>query len=326
MPKRLRNLIFTFSLALISLAAGGLLAELGWRYLRNYGYGPATNLRYVVYDEILGWKYRPHTRVRHRREPFDVEVLIDDAGRRTGRSCRPERPGGPRMVFVGDSFTFGLGVEADDAFPCRLARQLDAEVFNLGVAGYGTDQEYLALEAFAPGLRPDVVVLTYCQNDLFEVLSGRRYGRPKPRFFYDGDDLRLSPARERSWWLLDRHSSLNLSLRFFVERSRRRPLTEDEEALARRIVLDLTDRMARRSVALGARFLLVMEGAGWLRERFRPATAGVRTLDVGPILKRRQKATGKKMWIPGDGHWSVAGHRVVATQIAHALREDDAKR
>jgi hypothetical protein len=32
------------------------------------------------------------------------------------------------------------------------------------------------------------------------------------------------------------------------------------------------------------------------------------------------------MWIPGDGHWSVAGHRVVATQIAHALREDDAKR
>ncbi len=326
MPIRLRNLFYSLSLALISLAAGGVLAELGWRQLRNYHYGPATNLRYVVYDETLGWRYRPDTSTRHKRGTFDVEVLIDSAGRRTGKECGPERPGGPRMVFVGDSFTFGLGVEADDTFPCLLARELAAVVFNLGVAGYGTDQEYLAFEASAPGLDPDVVVLTYCRNDLHEVLSERRYGRPKPRFFYAGDDLRMSPAKDRSWWLLDRHSSLNLSLHFFLDRSNRRPLTRAEQALGMRIVRELVDRMARRSVAMGSQFLLVLENVGWLKERFQPAAEGVRTIDVGPALAQEEKVTGERMWIEGDGHWSGAGHRVVASQIARALGKDPGPR
>src|SRR5215470_14655693 len=48
--------------------------------------------------------------------------------------------GGPRVVFLGDSLTAGLGVDGDQAFPAVVARQLAAEglpvrMVNAGVSG-----------------------------------------------------------------------------------------------------------------------------------------------------------------------------------------------
>ncbi|MGB7159528.1 MAG: arylesterase [Tepidisphaeraceae bacterium] len=76
---------------------------------------------------------------------------------------------GPRVVFLGDSLTAGLGLEADQAFPALVATLLDEEglsirVVNAGVSGDTT----------AGGLRrldwllrqsPDVIVVGLGGND-----------------------------------------------------------------------------------------------------------------------------------------------------------------
>lgn len=59
----------------------------------------------------------------------------------TDRGPQPSRPGGqPRIVFLGDSLTAGLGLGADEAYPAELQRRIDAErlgydVVNAGVSG-----------------------------------------------------------------------------------------------------------------------------------------------------------------------------------------------
>jgi acyl-CoA thioesterase-1 len=55
-------------------------------------------------------------------------------------AARPEDPGRPRIVFLGDSLTAGLGLADTEAYPALLQKRLNAggygwEVVNAGVSG-----------------------------------------------------------------------------------------------------------------------------------------------------------------------------------------------
>ena len=52
-------------------------------------------------------------------EAWGTRVAANDLGFRSPPSAKPA--GTTRVLFVGDSWTFGLGVEAEEAFPARLA-------------------------------------------------------------------------------------------------------------------------------------------------------------------------------------------------------------
>lgn len=88
----------------------------------------------------------------------------------------PLRRGGRqsfRVVFLGDSWTFGLGVSGEESFPRvfeELANRLGAAegrvvAFNLGLPGYNTLNEVAALDFFYDRLRPDAVVISPTPND-----------------------------------------------------------------------------------------------------------------------------------------------------------------
>jgi len=72
----------------------------------------------------------------------------------------------PRLLFVGDSVTFGWGVEEEDTFVSRVAHALDIEALNSGVGGYNSIQEAAWLGRYGPMLAPDLVVLLYVPNDV----------------------------------------------------------------------------------------------------------------------------------------------------------------
>lgn len=73
----------------------------------------------------------------------------------------------PTIVFLGDSFVWGLDSEADERFSDLLKPRIpDHRILAAGVSGFGTDQEYLLLRRIWPKVKPAVVVLIFCaQND-----------------------------------------------------------------------------------------------------------------------------------------------------------------
>ncbi len=84
------------------------------------------------------------------------------------------REGLRRIAILGDSVTYGHGVEAAEAFPQALERRFrrlakEVEVFNVGLPGWSTRQERMAYQRIARKYRPDVVVLAVCLNDLAEL-------------------------------------------------------------------------------------------------------------------------------------------------------------
>jgi hypothetical protein len=73
----------------------------------------------------------------------------------------------PTILFLGDSFVWGLDSEADERFTDLLKPRIpDYKILAAGVSGFGTDQEYLLLQKLWPKVKPAVVVLIFCaQND-----------------------------------------------------------------------------------------------------------------------------------------------------------------
>lgn len=220
-------------------------------------------------------------------------------------------------MFLGDSLTFGWGVEATATFPCVVSLRLGFEAENWGVAGYGTDQEWLTFRREIEGRSVEAIVVTYSPNDLHEVLSGWRYGRPKPMVREQHGRLTVSPARDRAIWL-DGRSALLLSLRYRIERRRKRPLLSNEEEQARELVWSLLSDLATRTRASGGVFFLVVESQVWLEEKVAAeGLDGLRLVDVGPALSAAS-AEGP-VRIPGDGHWNERGHAAVTERLAAEL-------
>src|SRR5439155_20733292 len=87
-----------------------------------------------------------------------------------GRRELLEAAGGRRVVVLGDSMVFGVGVEEAE----RCTELLEAlepgwRVDNLGMVGYGPDLMLRALEAVGLDPPPDVVVLVIFSHDVYRV-------------------------------------------------------------------------------------------------------------------------------------------------------------
>ena len=100
-----------------------------------------------------------------------VRVHTNEGGFRGSRSLEfTKKEGVGRIIGVGDSVMWGAGVNGEDSFLGILERKLNMssmqEVFNGGVVGYSTYQELLYLEKYALPLRPDIVLVNHCANDL----------------------------------------------------------------------------------------------------------------------------------------------------------------
>ena len=157
----------------------------------------------VIYDETLGWTYRPNSLRQN------GDFTINGAGIRARRefSLQPP-PDHLRIALFGDSFTAGDDVSDDEVWGARLALLLRAagiraEVMNFGVGAYGMDQAFLRWRHQGKAYAPDIVIFGLQPDNLKRNLNIFRQlmninGPPfsKPRYVLADGELALlnSPA------------------------------------------------------------------------------------------------------------------------------------
>lgn len=112
---------------------------------------------------------RQHFDVRH-VEYHNVANVDELGGRRT--SLR-EDASGPRVVLLGDSFTFGVGVEDMETFASRIAARFPEHRFvNLGVPGTALPQQRAILQQRHDDLHANIVVFFFfLGNDFADILQ-----------------------------------------------------------------------------------------------------------------------------------------------------------
>lgn len=187
----------------IALAFGTL--ELG---LRAAGLGPpAVN---TEFDEALGWRGRPGSRIRRKTAEFDVTLELDGQGLRDDfRSAKDlaKAQGTFRILFLGDSFVNGYAVSRDDLFVDLLEQAYategrNIEIVNAGVQGYSTDQQLLWLQTHGKKFRPDLVVAFPYENDIWWNGSATYLEEAKPFFSEQGVlEREILPTPDSKSWL-----------------------------------------------------------------------------------------------------------------------------
>ena len=88
----------------------------------------------------------------------------------------------PRLLFLGDSFTFGLVADIGKSYVETVKANFPQTViWNMGMPGNGTNRAWTLFQTYAPSLRPQITVLGFYMNDFDDneqqSLNGRIIGR-----------------------------------------------------------------------------------------------------------------------------------------------------
>ena len=136
-----------------------------------------------------GWVLSPNLRNQVRVDPGGRFVIStnDDGYRLTTPAEQSQLETTPVVILVGDSFVQGVGVDDNETFGWILARDAPWTIVNLGVLGYGTNQELLSLTGYLknhPNLKVRDIVVFVFENDFVDVQTKYEHwlGRSRPHF------------------------------------------------------------------------------------------------------------------------------------------------
>ncbi len=241
-----------------------------------------------------------------------------------------------RAVCIGDSFTWGVSVLFDDAWPQRVERTLSRErgerweAVNLGEPGLNAVQEASRLDSEGFSYEPDVVIVAWVLNDSEDETAA------EARRAADWVEERRHPPTVS---FLDRSALLSLvrtRVRATIENRQRiegfRSMYADDYAgwnAARRALKAMGGMCRERGVPLVVAIFPLFGNrldAGYpfadvhARVAQAAAEAGARVVDLLPVYRGLD---GALLVVNGadDEHPNEIAHRIAARAIAQAVDE-----
>ena len=170
-PHKIKSFLSDYLLVVVSIVAALLFVEIGMRLV-----GFVTNIDYRLYGKELKnsdrlpielfvpnydlFGLRPYAQKLATTSDFSLIYRINSQGLRDGEHEFQKKPGIIRIAALGDSFTFGEGVEIGKRFTDIMGQALpNVEVINLGVPGYGLSQALLKFKVEGLRYAPDYAVV-----------------------------------------------------------------------------------------------------------------------------------------------------------------------
>jgi hypothetical protein len=275
---------------------------------------------------------------------FRVHIKINDFGL---RSNEPVEKADGRIWVVGDSMTFGWGVEENEIYSSVLAKHLQQETFN--IASPGTDIcGYQALLSRMPdNLTPRAVVMgLILENDIGEYNCDKRAARQAAAF--KAENSKKSGAV--SVMSIKRQLTENLALYNFMAVSLKRVNIIREVLTAIKVIKPTDnyknpifgndfDKVVDNSVAKIVKFQKMLPKGTPFLVVIAPGRFELRNGD--PLYARLRKAIGLVLGkheivavdpfdsfrkvgygpthFAHDGHWTVLGHQLAGEAVAERL-------
>ncbi|MBI4245430.1 MAG: SGNH/GDSL hydrolase family protein [Planctomycetes bacterium] len=152
----------------------------------------------VVKKEGKFVQFKPQRQFRVQHYEYDIVAHIDQWGGRETRSSedlKKER----FMPFLGDSFTFGIGVKDEETYVSQLKAHLNYPFLNLGVPGscLANQLDIIEFRHKDLGSPPVYIFNFFIGNDLTDLYSFRKYNQEKP----DTADLSVLRASRSTQFL-----------------------------------------------------------------------------------------------------------------------------
>ncbi|MCK5451183.1 MAG: SGNH/GDSL hydrolase family protein [Candidatus Omnitrophica bacterium] len=301
-------------------------------------------------DDVL--PYVPKLEYKGRmvlKDQFDVVLTTNSDGFRGNKDFAKEKiQETKRIAFIGDSFTFGWGVEDEEAFAAILGNKLktkskDVEALNAAVYGYDIVQ-YSEMFNRVLEYNPDIIFLGFCLENDFNITPLKsgvdskesiRVERTKIssriRSFINNLHI-VAMVRDRLYITFPKIRNLMLSLGINNKRDiflKKYPgmLTLSLKETERRL-----DEMKRICQLRGIRFVVILiplKEQIYCRDEINKfleydidkpnrvmenilERRGIEYIDLLPYLVEEGKRSDNRLYFDTDPHWTAYGHDKVA--------------
>ncbi len=295
--------------------------------------------RYVTASGFGIRVHCPNISIHHTTLDYRVSIRTNSMGIRADREFTYDKPEGVfRIVVLGDSFTFGYGVEVEQTYGVVLERIIKehgirVEVINLGVSGAGTAEELIMLKNRGLRFAPDLVVVGYCCNDIGNNTCSMLYALNDQGQLVRDQESYLPVIKLRDFlysfriyrYLAERSHLLyflrsNLSEAVYKSLREKtvesKSLSHESEARLTAALLDIIKQTSEES---GATFCLLDIPNNYNKSNLpREYLAYVKEediIDIRPVFEQHM-VTQKLYWTQSDGHWTPAGHKIAAEMLA----------
>jgi len=296
------------------LAVASVVAEAALRFYASY---VTKRDRLFHSDAQTGWSNAPNlltTRINAAGEEWSIRT--DQNGQRL---IAQDPRAGRKILILGDSLSFGEGVDIKDRFDVKMLSSLPGtRVINTGTMGYGTDQEYAAFRNWKHVLESgDTVLIVLNQSDYFDVLRRRFFGRAKPYFEKLDGSYVLHPPPIGLWERWSDWSRVASVVARFIEPTAPESLDPGQSIEIIRFILG----RIREEVPRGVRVVLAHQGTSdFLGPKLGlSSTIFCEFADV--CIDLDDALAADPVHLLPDGHWSASGHTAVAQALLKALRD-----
>jgi len=322
---RFWSLRIAVSIVLPLLAAEGILRMI---YREEEASANYWGVGAFVADERLGYRHAPGFEgYAARRGDFYVPVTINAQGLRQ-KNLDEQLRHPRRLLLLGASYVFGLGVAEEHGFAALIHGELNVEgvgVVNASQSGYCVEQAMIFGLSWAERVAPAAILLTMVPTH--DTMVGYR------PLYLDRDIVHGCRLPKDRWWpvpavdYLRTHSHLWMyfgtkAIRASVARRaaefRAMALAQPELVIqpTLKTLLELHRYCVERSIAFGVIVVESEKVPSELDERYLEVcrTEGIPVLRCGPPEFTTQD------YFARDSHWNESGHRKAAARVLEFVR------
>lgn len=315
-----------------------------------------SNYRQIIsYHPDFGHLYvaNQYTRVRYGRDAYFLET--DKMGFRNSS----DRPNGKfKLLILGDSYAAGDGVSNEARFSDVIQQELDIEVINLAVNGFGLDQQILVYESFKNEIEHDAVLMAPHMDDWYRNLKKNRVGKnragesiaiPKPYFELKDGQLKINNQPvSRNRTIVDQEISgekanrskinaLKNKAKHLANRAAGKHIigkishpelnnsTSSEWLMAKALITKLTDLTEGKPLFLTPvpyNYIVGTNEPQYYDKIFQTfESSQVKFINLQSCLHKGFKTSPDTFFLPLCGHFSPAAHAVVASEIRPILAD-----
>jgi lysophospholipase L1-like esterase len=330
---RVRTWLQRTALMVAMIGVSALTVEGGVRLI---GLAPAGGVHTMTEREFarLPGSFMPgQQRVERAGTPLEHRVRIDSLGYRGSSFPRAKPEGELRVVYTGDSFTWGSFVDDHQTLPAMLQERLEARcpawVINAGVPGVSIEGAgAMALRSLP--LQPDAAILMFFSNDIDDLLHVRMWEqlalnrRSKSQFPMS---LAYPMLRHTATWNLalqaTRQRRLKAGLNAVGAPATMYRSAEPARAEYETRLLALRDSLAIHRLPL--LFVAYPSHLAFSNRRASPdyewalaaaADAGLPVLDLLPPLLAAGLSVTDLYLLPHDGHPTPRGYALMSEHVA----------
>ncbi|MBU1862081.1 MAG: SGNH/GDSL hydrolase family protein [Candidatus Omnitrophica bacterium] len=296
----------------------------------------------VVPDQKYGYFMKKNFSEHYRYPGSDHQITIQT--NRWGLrgtdydASRLSNPAVTKVLLLGDSYTFGYGVNREDTFAYKLETLLNASgnaflVINAGVGGWGTLQEITYAKDHFRVFKPDIIVFTFCRNDPKDDLkfSHNLYGGEKGLMRFPGKQFFRHHSHLYDFLFRVFHGDLETFLfkqkmrqkKIPFDTARRRPFNSDRitEEEWKRTGTYITN-FYKEFLAFNTKGVVFVQSAEpWnmaMRSHLQSLSHN-KNLRYIDLYDEAIILTPDKRSLPYDPHWSPAVHSLSAKKLCKVI-------